>query len=117
VLALPTERLRGALDTDPALRDVVLRTYLLRRAMFLGLSAVKLVGSGTSSEMRRLREFLAAREVDHSWLDLDTDEHAATLLEDMGVGPEETPVAITRDRRVLRHPTESELAAALGLEV
>jgi Na+/H+ antiporter NhaA len=116
VLTVPTERLRTALDADPQLRDVVLRTYLLRRSHLIGRTAVKIVGSGRSRDVQRLREFLAARDVWHSWLDLDTDEYAATVLQKLGVGPEETPVAITRDRRVLRNPSEAELAAALDLE-
>jgi len=116
VLTVPPERLRGALDADPHLRDIVLRTYLLRRSHLIGQTAVKIVGSRASRETQRLREFLTARDVVHSWLDLDTDEHAAALLERLGIGPEETPVAITRDRRVLRNPSEAELAAALDLE-
>ena len=116
VLTVPPERLRNALDADPDLRDMVLRTYLLRRSHLIGQTEVKIVGSGASRETQRLREFLAARDVLHSWLDLDNDEHAAAVLERLGVGPEETPVAITRDRRVLRNPSEAELASALDLQ-
>ena len=116
VLTVPTERLRTALDDDAQLRDVVLRAYLLRRSYLIEQTAVKIVGSGASAEARRLREFLTARDVMHSWLDLDTDEYASTLLRRLGVGPDETPVAITRDRRVLRNPSQAELAAALDLD-
>ena len=116
VLTVSTERLRTALDADPQLRDLVLRTYLLRRSQLIGMTAVKIVGSGASPDVLRLREYLTARDVLHSWLDLETDEHAVRVLEQLGVGPEETPVAITRDHRVLRNPSEAELAAALDLE-
>jgi Na+/H+ antiporter NhaA len=116
VLTVSTPRLRTALDADPQLRDAVLRAYLLRRANVIEQTAVKIIGSGASSDVQRLREFLAARDVIHSWLDLDTDEHASTILQQLGVGHEETPVAITRDRRVLRNPSEVELAAALDLD-
>jgi thioredoxin reductase (NADPH) len=116
VLVVPTEPLRAALDADRGLRDVVLRTFLLRRSYVLGMSAVRIVGSGASGEARRLREFLTARDVLFSWLDLDTDELAADLLRDLGVHADETPVVITRDRQVLRNPSEDELASALGIE-
>jgi Na+:H+ antiporter, NhaA family len=116
VLTVPTERLRTALNTDPQLRDVVLRTFLLRRSYLIEQTAVKIVGSGASSDVQRLREFLTARDVVHSWLDLDTDEQASALLQQLGIGPDETPVAITRDRRVLRNPSEAELATALSLD-
>lgn len=62
VLTVPTERLRTVLDTDPQLRDVVLRTYLLRRSYLIEQTAVKVVGSEASSDARRLREFLTARD-------------------------------------------------------
>jgi hypothetical protein len=116
VLTVPTERLRTALNADPQLRDLVLRTFLLRRSSLIEQTAVKIVGAGASPDAQRLREFLTARDVMHSWLDLDTDEHASALLRQLGIGPEETPVAITRDRRVLRNPSEAELAAALDLD-
>jgi thioredoxin reductase (NADPH) len=116
VLAVPPDRLRTALDADPQLRDMVLRTYLLRRSYIIEQTAVKIVGSGASPDAQRLREFLAARDVLHSWFDLDADEYASTLLQRLGVGPDDTPVAITRDHRVLRNPSEAELAAALGLD-
>jgi CRP-like cAMP-binding protein len=116
VLAVPPDRLRTALDADPQLRDMILRTYLLRRSYIIEQTAVKIVGSGASPDVQRLREFLTARDVMHSWFDLDADEYASTLLQRLGVGPEDTPVAITRDHRVLRNPSEAELAAALGLD-
>ena len=114
VLAVPTLRLRTALNADPQLRDLVLRAYLLRRSYLIEQTAVKIIGSGASTTALRLREFLTARDVMHSWLDLDTDEHATTILQQLGIGPE-TPVAITRDRQVLRNPSDAELAAALNL--
>jgi NhaA family Na+:H+ antiporter len=116
VLTVPTERLRTVLNADPQLRDVVLRTYLLRRSYLIEQTAVKIVGSGASSDTQRLREFLTARDIMHSWLDLDTDEHASTVLQQLGIDPEETPVTITRDRQVLLNPSEAELAAALDLD-
>src|SRR5690606_19190352 len=115
VLAVPAERLRTALDADVQLRDVVLRTYLLRRSYLIEQTTAKIVGSGASSDTQRLREVLAAWDVTHSWLDLDTDEYASALLQRLGVSPEETPVVITRDGRVLRNPSEADLAAALDL--
>ena len=116
VLTVPTERLTTALNSDPQLRDMILRTYLLRRSYLIDQTAVKIIGSGASSAAQRLREFLTARDVLHSWLDLDTDQHASALVQQLGIGPEETPVAITRERRVLRNPSEAELAAALDLD-
>src|SRR5919106_140914 len=117
VLIVPTEQLRVALDADPALRDVVLRAYLLRRSRLLGFAAeLRIVGSGSSPDTQRLRDFASRNDVPHSWIDLDQDQHAASILEDMGVDIAETPVAVTRDRQVLTNPSETDLARALGLD-
>ena len=117
VLIVPTEQLRVALDADPALRSVVLRTYLLRRSRLLGFAAeLRIVGSGSSPDTQRLRDFASRNDVPHSWIDLDEDQHAASILEDLGVDIAETPVAVTRDRQVLRNPSETDLARALGLD-
>ena len=115
VVTVPTERLGAALDADGELRDLVLRTYLLRRSQLLGIAAeLRIVGSGGSESARRLRAFATRQDVPFSFIDLDTDERAAEMLRELGVEPGETPVAVTRDGRVLRDPTEEELGEAIG---
>jgi Na+:H+ antiporter, NhaA family len=116
VLIVSTDSLRAALDSERELRDVVLRALLLRRSYVLGMATMTIVGSGASPEARRLREFLTARDVIYSWLDLDADKVAAEILRDLGVRADETPVVITRDQQVLRKPSETEVSAALALE-
>jgi CRP-like cAMP-binding protein len=117
VLIIPTERLSAALAADPPLRDLVLRTYLLRRSVLLARAAeLRIVGSGASPDAQRLRDFVSRNDVPHSWIDLDHDERAARMLEELGVDHGETPVAVTRDRRVLCNPSDAELARALGIE-
>jgi Na+:H+ antiporter, NhaA family len=116
VLIIPTERLGAALDADPSLRELVLRTYLLRRSMLLARAAeLRIVGSGASPDTQRLRDFASSNDVPHSWIDLDQDQRAAQMLTELGVDRDETPVAVTRDHRVLRNPSEAELAQALGI--
>lgn len=117
VLIVLAARLREALAADPSLRDLVLRTYLLRRSLLLGLAAeLRIVGSGATAATRRLRELASRSDVLHSFIDLDTDARAADLLRELGVSADETPVAVTRDGRVLRDPSEAELAGVLGME-
>jgi NhaA family Na+:H+ antiporter len=117
VLIVPTDRLRAALDADPALRELVVRAYLLRRARMLGMAAsVRIVGSGASPDTQRLRDYLGRTDVMHTWIDLDTDEEAAAMLSDLGVDEAETPVVVTRDGVVLRNPSEDELAAAVDVD-
>jgi thioredoxin reductase (NADPH) len=116
VVIVPADRLGQALDADRPLRDLVLRTYLLRRSIMLGLaSSLRIVGSGHSPDTQRLRDYAMRNDIVHSFIDLDADERAAELLEQLGIEPEETPVAVTRARQVLRNPSDDELGRALGL--
>jgi thioredoxin reductase (NADPH) len=116
VLAVEVERLRATVADDAATGDLVLRAYLLRRELLIGLGAgLRIVGSRHSPDTARLREFAARNRLPHSWIDPDADSGAEALLSGLGVAPEETPVVVWRDRQVLRNPSNAELAQAIGL--
>jgi thioredoxin reductase (NADPH) len=117
VLAVPVERLRQLVCQDPELGDLVLRAYLLRREMLIGLGAgLRIVGSRHSPDTRRLREFAARNRLPHRWIDLEEDAEADRLMRELGIPPHETPVVIWGGR-VIRNPSNTELARALGLRV
>jgi thioredoxin reductase (NADPH) len=118
VLAVPVERLREVVSRDTTLGDLILRAYLIRREMLIGLGAgLKIVGSRYSPDTRRLREFAARNRLPHRWIDLEEDTAAEALLRELGVAPEETPIVIFGGNQVLRNPTNTELARAIGLRV
>jgi thioredoxin reductase (NADPH) len=101
---------------DCALGDLILRAYLIRRSVLIELGAgFRILGSRYSAECRRLREFAARNRLPHRWIDLEEDEGAESLLRELHVSPEETPVVILRGRQVLRNPSTATLARALGL--
>jgi len=115
VLQVPAARLREIVASDPALGDTILRAYLARRAILIGLGAgPKVVGSRFSSDTRRLRVFLGRNRVPHGFIDLEEDEGAEALLRELGVEPHETPIVL-RGEQLLRNPSNAELARALGL--
>jgi thioredoxin reductase (NADPH) len=115
VLQVPVEQLLRIVSQDAAFGDLVLRAYLLRRELLTGLGAgLQIVGSRFSADTRRLRDFTARNRLPHRWIDLERDPEAETLLQRLGVVPEETPVVIWGDR-VLRNPGNAELAAVVGL--
>jgi thioredoxin reductase (NADPH) len=117
VLVVPVARLRALVGADPGLGDVILRAYLLRREMLIGLGAgFKVVGSRFSPATRRLREFAARNRLPHRWIDLESDSDAEALLQSLGIGPEETPVVIWGGDRVLRNPSTGEFARVVGLK-
>jgi thioredoxin reductase (NADPH) len=117
VLVVPVERLQELVSHDPGLADLLLRACLIRRSMLIGLGAgFRIIGSRHSPDTRRLRDFAARNRLPHTWIDLEEDESAELLLREFGVTPEETPVVIWRGKRVLRNPSNAELAQMIGLK-
>jgi thioredoxin reductase (NADPH) len=115
VLQVPVAQLRQLVTQDSALGDLVLRAFLLRRERLVGLGAgLRIVGSRYSPDTRRLREFAARNRLPQRWIDPEEDRGAEALLRQVGVAPEETPVVIWHDR-VLRNPSNEELARVVGL--
>jgi thioredoxin reductase (NADPH) len=116
VLQVPAERMRDIATHDPMLGDLILRAYLLRRSLLIGIGAgFRIVGSRYSPDTRRLRDFAARNRLPHAWVDLEDDPSAEEALRRLGIGAEETPVVIVRGDRVLRNPANEELAEILGL--
>ena len=118
VLAVPVERLRELVAQDPALGDLILRAYLIRRAILdrPRRRASRIVGSRYSPDTRRLREF-AARNRAAAPLDRPRGgrRRPRTLLRRLGVAPEETPVVDLARTRCCATRRNAELARALGL--
>ena len=55
VLAVPVDRLRELVARDPQLGDLILRAYLIRRSMLVGLGVgLRIIGSRYSPDTRRL---------------------------------------------------------------
>jgi thioredoxin reductase (NADPH) len=116
VLAVPVERLRALVAQDPILGDLILRAYLIRRSLLIGLgTGFRIIGSSFAPDSRRLREFAARNRLPHRWTDLEQDRHAEELLRRFGVRPAETPVVIWHGDLLLRNPSNAELARVIGL--
>ena len=116
VLEVPAERVRELVADDLALCDCVMRAYIQRREMLIGIgAALTIIGSRYAPGARRLREFAARNRLPHRWVDLERDAEAESLLQQLSVAPEETPVVIWRGTEVLRNPSPAELARVLGL--
>jgi thioredoxin reductase (NADPH) len=116
VLAVPVDEVRSIVAGDPALGDLILRAYLIRRSMLIDLGVgLRIVGSRYSPDTRRLRDFAARNRLPHRWIHLEEDPSAEALLQALGVAPEETPIVIWRGTEVMRNPGNGELARAIGL--
>ena len=76
-------------------------------------SEVRVVGHRWSERTHEVKTFLTHNHVPYRWLEVDQTEEATRLLELAGQG--ELPVVALPDGSVLRCPTSTELATALGL--
>src|SRR4029078_2538450 len=115
VLVVPTERVRALVGHDSVLSDLILRAYLIRRALLIQEeSGFRIIGSCFGPDTMRLREFAARNRLPHRWIDLERDKHAERLLQRFAVSPQDTPVVIWGGE-VLRNPTNTELARRVGL--
>jgi len=119
VLELSAEGLRSLVATDSELGDIFMRAFLLRRLALIsaGFGDVVLLGSRHSANTLRLREFLTRNNHPYSYVDLDTDKTSQELLDRFQVKLTEIPVVICGGQRVLRNPSNHELADCLGLNV
>jgi thioredoxin reductase (NADPH) len=116
ILAVPNSRLRQVVLHDPGLGDLILRAYLIRRSLLIGQGAgFRIIGSCYSPDTKRLREFAARNRLPHRFIDLERDEQAEALLRRFGIRPRDTPVVIWDSRKVLRNPSNVDLARLAGL--
>jgi thioredoxin reductase (NADPH) len=116
VVAIPVERLRELIVREPWFGDLVLRAYMIRRSLLIELGAgLRIIGSRFSPDTRRLRDFAARNRLPHRWIDLEEDWEAESLLRQLEIRCEDTPVVILYGQQVLRNPSNAELARIIGL--
>ncbi|HTA09730.1 MAG TPA: FAD-dependent oxidoreductase [Streptosporangiaceae bacterium] len=115
VLVVPADRLQEVIAQDQGLSDVIVQTALRRRQWFLQMGGgLQIIGSRSSPDARRLREFAARNHLPHVWVDLDSDPAAGAVLASHGLGPGDSPVVVMRGGEVLRNPSSGQLASAAG---
>jgi thioredoxin reductase (NADPH) len=118
VLAVPVERLHEAIAQDQELSDLIVQTVLRRRQWLLQhRTGMQIVGSRSSADARRLRDFATRNGLPHVWVDLDTDPAGGTLLDHQGLGEGDAPVVLMRGGEVLCNPSNGQLARAAGFGI
>ena len=116
-LELSPDALRTLIAKDSELSDIFMRAFLLRRVTLIseGIGNVTMLGSRYSSDTLRLREFLTRNGHPYTYIDLDSDKASQELLDRFYIKPKDIPVVICSGTRILRNPTNQQLAERLGL--
>ena len=117
LLVMTPEALRKVVQTDSELSEILLRAFILRRVALIaeGRGDAVLIGSSHSAATLRIREFLTHNGQPHLYLDVEKDPGVQALLDRFQVEIHEIPVVICRYERVLKNPTNEEVADCLGL--
>ncbi len=114
---IDSERLHALLVQEAVLGEKVMRALILRRVALIetGTGGPVLVGSPSSGDVARLRNFLNRNGIPHILLDPAEDADAKAFIERYAPAPRDLPLAVCPDGSVLRNPGEGELAKCIGM--
>jgi thioredoxin reductase (NADPH) len=116
VIELDREQLLALIQTDVELSEILMRAFILRRTELIagGFGDVVLIGSTHCAGTLRVKEFLTRNGHPYQYIDLDRDADAQELLDRFGVSAADVPVLICGGDRVLRNPSNQQIAGCLG---
>jgi thioredoxin reductase (NADPH) len=116
-LVVPSARLRDLLMQEADLGERIMRALILRRVGLLesGASGPIIIGRANQADVLRLQGFLTRNGQPHRVLDSDSDSCAKTLIERFNVDVHYLPIVLCPNGKLLRNPSENELARCIGL--
>jgi thioredoxin reductase (NADPH) len=116
VIVIDETSLRTLVIAEAELSETIMRAYILRRVAFMqdAQGGVSLIGSRSSAETLKLRQFLARNGQPSAYFDLDLHEGANDLLNRFSLTPADIPVVITPLGKVLVKPSMRDVADAIG---
>src|ERR1700719_2135490 len=116
-LLIPPEPLRALVVAEADLGERIMRALILRRVSLIqgGVGGPVLIGPSNSIGVVRLQGFLTRNGYPHHLLDPVADNDAAELIARYSPSPTDWPLVVTVDGTVLRNPSVSELARAMGM--
>src|SRR3954464_12679993 len=116
-LLIPPDQLRALLVAEAELGERIMRALILRRVNLIqgGVGGPVLIGPSSLGDTARLQNFLARNGQPHHVLDPATDKDAADLVARYSASRADLPLVVCPDGSVLRNPSETELALAVGM--
>jgi thioredoxin reductase (NADPH) len=119
VLELSRDKVLSLMAKDTELGEIFMEAFVARRLLMiqLGEGNVVLFGTKGSARTLALREFLTRNAHPFTYIDIDSDSFAGTLMEKLAVRNSEIPVVHCNNRYVLRNPSIAELAQCLDLNI
>ena len=117
VLRIKPDRLRAVLIAEAELGERIMRALILRRVGLLetGAGGPVIIGRAADGVVIRLSGFLSRNGHPYRHLDPDEVDCAKVLIERFSVDEAELPIVLCPDGRILRHPSNAELARCIGM--
>lgn len=117
--ALPYDaaHLRALVIGSAEVGELIMRAFILRRVGLIeaGGSGCILVGRRDAPALVRLQGFLTRNSYPVTVLDATHDGEGLDLVERLGLDPDDLPIMVCPDGAVLKQPSDSEAATALGI--
>jgi len=115
-VAIPPDRLRALLIAEADLGERIMRSLILRRMGLIESGAGPIIiGHEANADVLRLVNFLRRNGHPYLRLDSDNDSCAQTLVSRFQVTDEELPIVLCPNGKLLRNPSEHQLARCVGL--
>src|ERR1700716_3538100 len=116
-LLIPPERLRALLVVEADLGERIMRELILRRVSLIpaGVGGPVLIASSSSRVVIGRQGFLTRNGYPHHLLDPVADKDAADLVARYTPSPQDLPLVVVPDGTVLRNPSLSGIARAMGM--
>ncbi|MBB4289577.1 thioredoxin reductase (NADPH) [Rhizobium leguminosarum] len=116
-LAYDAAHLKALIIGSAEVGEIVMRAYILRRVALLesGGGGAVLIGRAGEPSLVRLQGFLGRNGYPQVVLDAALDQDAVDLVEKMGIIPSDLPLMVCPNGTILKHPTDAEAGACLGI--
>jgi thioredoxin reductase (NADPH) len=117
VLRFQRADFRRMVVSEPDIGEIIMRAFILRRVGLIQhmQGGVTVIGRNKDSITLQIDRFLTRNGYPHRMLDIDADKDSANAMEGFSIERSDLPVVILPDGRLLKAPSDKELADALGL--
>jgi thioredoxin reductase (NADPH) len=108
---------RRLLANESDIAEILMRAFILRRVGFIlhANAGVELAGAGNNGDTLRIQQFMRRNGYPYRLLDTESDTEAAAFLSCFALSEDQLPVVVLPGKVILRNPSNTELADALGL--
>jgi thioredoxin reductase (NADPH) len=119
VLHVTFPRLQRVLVENSALSDLLVETFIARRAWQIAKkrASVIVVGCAFDRDAFAIRDLLQKHSIPHQFVDVDTDDNGDLILKKRGLTRDDLPVLITGSASQLVRPSVAHVSAELGLDL